>query len=747
MNPRGFWAVVADSENLAFCDRMLRALRVVILSSLSTCCLAGGVYAQPVFQEERADALPLDSWQKSLHQGSLDSRRAASQQTYELALKTQVALLPDFIDLLRHEHDGQIRLALFETLTRMGPAAAEAVPALVNAMRQDFGGRRNEELHQNFRAALALASIGPAAVENLRNLLVDKSDALRAEAAMALGKIGAPAGSAVSDLVLLLNDESARVRQDAIAALGNIGVLDPLWVALENEKVVVRAGAIEALGIAAANEPEVIDLVLRALIDEAPEVRAAASRLFGIVEIPPGNLRQALLNGLQDSEENVRGEAVNFLTKHHRVLSELKDELVSLLVVENDDVAWVAAFLLQELGAESVQTLLAAAPHPNARIDQLARAIALVGGGLEELLYKTLQKKGEPRSQQVAALALGLIRPLKSETVGVLTTALKTMQPDQEVAFLTAISSLDSRAASAIPAVRDLKRHPNREVRRIVVEILTQAATRNAQLREDLEEFVHDEEFTIQRLAIDSLRKLGPLGESAMELVIGKVASQDKNVRVATLAFLGSHGGAAGIAVPHLRQELAQESSSEWRIAVLETLGEIGVGAQLAFADIADAFRDTSPDVRVASLKTLSSLRMDIEKLAPYLLQAMVDSDESVRSQGASSVRRLGATASQLVPGLLELLLQTSDEAIKENIERLLDRLERYQTDSAAIPALLMLTNQDNVRVQQRAIRMLGLAGTDAKTVLPRLQSFLKHDVEALREEAVQAIGNLRKND
>ena len=83
------------------------------------------------------------------------------------------------------------------------------------------GGRRSS--HQDYRSALALAAIGKPAVEGLRGLLKERKDSVRAEAAMALGRIGPDAAAAVPDLIRLLGDKNERIGREASLALGRIG--------------------------------------------------------------------------------------------------------------------------------------------------------------------------------------------------------------------------------------------------------------------------------------------------------------------------------------------------------------------------------------------------------------------------------------------------------------------------------------------------------------------------------------------
>ncbi len=168
-----------------------------------------------------------------LRSGSVEARRAAANAVRSSDGAMQRQALPALIDRLQNEKDGQVRLGVLDAVTALGPDAVAAVPALLQTLRTNYGGSGQEESHQDYRSALALAAVGKPAVEGLRGLLHERKEGVRAEVVMALGRIGPDAAAAVPDLVPLLGDGSERVRQEAAVALGQIGpsAVDPLIAA------------------------------------------------------------------------------------------------------------------------------------------------------------------------------------------------------------------------------------------------------------------------------------------------------------------------------------------------------------------------------------------------------------------------------------------------------------------------------------------------------------------------------------
>lgn len=681
----------------------------------------------------------------SLTEGSLDDRRLAAVESLRLPGDAQLHLLRDIIALLHDEKDGQIRLALFDTVTKMGPLAKDAVPVLLKAVRQDFGGRHNEEVHQNYRAALSLASIGEPAVEGLRGLLAEDAEGFRAEAAMALGRIGPKASPAIPALVSMLNDDSKRVRRDVVWALGRIGDAagDSLFEAAQSDDAIVRTGALEALGHAAPQSQRVANLVKQRLRDGSGNVRLAAAKLLTVVSLTDTEMEDSLLSSLADTDSSVSAIAVDGLLARPDVLSNARSGISRLLVGEDDDVAWHAAFVLYHLGADAVPLFLNAATDKAGRLDQLAEALSLIDASLEPILFAVLDE-GDYRSQEVAALALGKIRPLKQETVRRLAAGLEQDDKEAQAVFLRAIESLGSRAQEALPATRALIGHKDTSIRLKTMSILSQAAAKDDQLVRDLSGFVQDSEPEIQRAAIDHLRALGPLARDSISIVLDSLDRESRDVRHAALKFLGSHGLGATSCVPRLLQELAGSEDIAWKVAVMETLSEIGEGARAAYEDLRKMLGDDEAELRLAALKTLSRLRIETQILGPHLLHALRDSDANVQAQAGSSIRRLGARGTILIPDLIMLM---DDDAVKEIILPLLERMERYQPDSSTIASLLELAADKKVTVQLHAIRFLGLAGPEAEDAVDYLRELLEHENEKLRAAAAEAIEKIGTTD
>jgi hypothetical protein len=134
--------------------------------------------------------------------------------------------------------------------SELGPAAAPAVPKLIELIQEDNVVNRRQ-------AVGALMAIGPAAapaVPVLRKALYHEDFHTQYWACRALGAIGEPALPAVPDLIDRLKNGAASVKRNAAAALGKIGpkigpdAVQALTEAVDDVVQPVREQAVLALG-------------------------------------------------------------------------------------------------------------------------------------------------------------------------------------------------------------------------------------------------------------------------------------------------------------------------------------------------------------------------------------------------------------------------------------------------------------------------------------------------------------------
>lgn len=181
----------------------------------------------------------------ALSDASEPVRWAAAQALHRLGL--QADDVPRLGAALGND-DPYVRSFAAWSLGGLGPAAAPALPALVEAYRR-------EEREGRGAAVAALAALGPLAAPALRDLiegLGNPANHRRWNTARALGRLGAAAKPAVPALVRALSDRNEHVRLYVAQALGRLGVdaaeaVPALQAAARDEDANVRREAQNAL--------------------------------------------------------------------------------------------------------------------------------------------------------------------------------------------------------------------------------------------------------------------------------------------------------------------------------------------------------------------------------------------------------------------------------------------------------------------------------------------------------------------
>jgi HEAT repeat protein len=688
---------------------------------------------QEAAADERAESLV-----KELRSEELESRRHAALAIRQSDREVWLRALPALIDRLMNEKDGQVRLAVLDTVYVLGPDAAPAIDALAHTLRTDYGGQRREESHQDYRSALALAAIGKPAVKTLRGLLSEEKEHVRAEVVMGLGRIGPDASAAVPELIGLLEDKTERIQNEAMLALSGIGTgaVEPLIaaVACDESSTTVRARAIESLGLIPEPVAVARDVLLAGTRDAEPKVRAAAIRGLRRLDLPRAEYLLICSENLRHPNEEVRLAVIGGLSEHQSELLELAAELGTLLRSEDEGVARHAAFLLGKLGPRAAPTLLEALEDERGRIDSIAQVLAGFGRPVVGALEHALDSSNS-RVRRGAALALGQLRPMAPGTVDRLTVGLRDGDGEVRSTFLAAIGHLGPSASASVTAVRGLLHDDSPEIRLRATEILARSAPRDDQLLDDLSALIDDDDVRVQRKSIETIRSLGPAGREALSKIIEKLQSTDGGVRLAALEFVGSHGQSAAEAVDALG-ELLSDPTAEIKVMAARTLGKLGKAAQPVFSVLTPLLDAEQASVREAAASTLVSLELDVDLIRPHLAKALRDKTPEVRRATMRAIGQLGPDAALFLP---DIILLAEKKENRETVERSLRRFERRDTDARSVPELMELLSHEAEDVRALAARFLGRAGSSAKDALAALERLREDPSEKVRKEAETA--------
>jgi HEAT repeat protein len=205
-----------------------------------------------------------------------------------------------------------VRAAAAAALEKQGAAARTAGPPLLARLA-------DPDENVRLRAADALVSIGPSPewLAPLQTLLAHEAGSVRAAAARVVAAMGPAAADAVDSLVAALEPPDEAVAAEVAQALGRIGPLArpgaPALVVIAARPGAARLRAIEALGLIRAEAA--VTPLCGALADSSAEVRWQAARALGRIGAASSGCADALLRGLQDASADVRMAAVRALPR------------------------------------------------------------------------------------------------------------------------------------------------------------------------------------------------------------------------------------------------------------------------------------------------------------------------------------------------------------------------------------------------------------------------------------------------
>jgi HEAT repeat protein len=317
----------------------------------------------------------------------------------------------------------EVRRAAAESLGRLGPDAADALPELVGAMRDDDGavrsgvgraikntGRKGSAKLQALQAAATevavIANLGIAlrltefgsgkdTVPALVAALSDKEDIVARVAAETLGSLGEPA---LAPLMEALKERKPPVRRYAAMALKEMGAKAKKAVPLLTEALRDSDGptrefaalALGAMGLEA--RPATAELIKGMLNDPDKELRVRFAQALIQVDPDPKLAAPAFRQALRDKQ--TADCATEGLIK---LGSAAVPELSAALKDKDEDVRRTAVEILGSLGAAArpaVPTLLEATRDANPRIGAAARRV------LESIfLARTLQLLNDLRTK------------------------------------------------------------------------------------------------------------------------------------------------------------------------------------------------------------------------------------------------------------------------------------------------------------------------------------------------------------
>ncbi len=309
-------------------------------------------------------------------------------------------------------HHSPTRLA---TLARLMIADADVSPLLedISLCLED----PDEGVRQ--LAAALLPKAGPGAVGHLIMALDTRQPLpVRQAAVTALGGLGPGAQSAVAPLIACLADEDPVLRANAVLALSRIGApaVERLTASLTCGDERLQLGAIEALGWIGPDALSAVGM-LKAISPQLPHEtlmakHAAMVKITGLaVEGVP-----LLVARLDQPDARIRRICLQRLAELRETAAEAIDPMLNCLKDPSGDVRAAAALALACIKAHSPEAVEALTrsledPHPPART-HAAIALGSIGPPAQAALTRLQQLQADP-DEGIAATATAAIQHIQ----------------------------------------------------------------------------------------------------------------------------------------------------------------------------------------------------------------------------------------------------------------------------------------------------------------------------------------------
>ena len=306
---------------------------------------------------------------------------------------------------MRVDPDSAVANEAASALARIGKASAPYLAAALS----------NERATVRFRAAAALAVIGPearAAVPELLKALRDDSRQVRASAARALGEIGGNPRAVIPALCQAFGDAAPEVRKQASQALVNLGTdaVPALREALKSHVGALRRDAAQVLGMIGSDAKAAAGDLALLLTDNDPQVRAAVAEALAKMGQDAQAAIPALLKAMR-AEKRFQVQKQLFQALTLVGSRDLPGFLKAVREVDKEG-RWATPYLLGQFGPQAEDAVkpliqLLRDPDPGKR---LASALALGKLGLlsDQSVPALLKAIDDPIPQVRIAAGLSL---------------------------------------------------------------------------------------------------------------------------------------------------------------------------------------------------------------------------------------------------------------------------------------------------------------------------------------------------
>ncbi|MFO0964679.1 MAG: HEAT repeat domain-containing protein [Gemmataceae bacterium] len=639
------------------------------------------------------------------------------------------------IDNLKKKDDPNARLQAAMELAEFGPAAKDAVPQLVDLLKNG-----DEDLKLN--AALALGKIGKAAVAPVTEVLAAKDDDARFYAIWTLGWIGPDAAPAAPQIIKLLDDKNDGVRRKAVFAVGRIGAepektIPILIKAFQDKDHDVQTAAGEAV---AKFGGKAVPALIKALEDAKTKRQAAVSlgSIGSEAKAAVPALLKALLASEKEKDESPMGDPTVLPVApgggFGRPIRGPRPFPFPGMGDEHFTTGNVYADALAKIGKSAIPALEEALKTGNERTrNAVLQAFGKIGADAVPTLVDALGDK-RVDVRRAAAQVLGPMRVGDKLVVSGLAYSLKHDADDMVRQYaLSALQQLGPAGKDAAPTLLEALSDVNVNVRQQAFYTLQGMGV---DMRPGLKKALDHKESRVRINTAALMLTTGIDPDLALPVLIDGLKEKDVAIRLQAAHALAVTNRERDKVLPTLIEGLKNESPAI-RAQALQALQQMGPAASSAGVAIVALLEDPEANVRQHALWAIQNIRPEAKLVMPALVKMMKHSDVGLRQQAVWALQNMGGDLKAVKDDVVALL-KTDDVNLRTNIMPLLGRMGEDGVN------LLMDGLEDKEpQVRWTAAQALQNLRGAAKPALPALVKHLGDDNQNVRVNCVFALTNM----
>ncbi len=728
------------------------------LAILGFACGSALIQAEPPSSEKAAEknAVGIEELLAQLDGPDKFARQRAAVRIGELgpAAKKAVPILQGIVRTVGADEDVRFKAAV--SLARLAHSIEEADGALIELLKDcsdrtclfaaEAWRRARPPLSPESTAALEalIRHDDPLVRRRAIGVFADGDPAAKPVVPALIDALGTGGGAETmaSMGLLRLAKEDAETADRLISALG------------DHAGKHVRRHCAELIGLLGPRVPQAAIPLLRALHDPVEEVREAAldalRRPFMNTGVPVTESdAPALLAALQSDDEWIRDAAARFFRQPPEPERDWKAKVLGkALKHPGTQVRATAASCLWQVdtGGTRVSSLIleaASDPEPTVRraaVEAACGFSAPPAGALVALVAATDDPDPSVRATVARKGRMDGVSWVGADAKDAVPRIVPYLSDDNmttRLAAVIALGRIGPDARDALPELVDALRTDDTLVRNNVALSFRLIARGTPGVVDDLAEAFDHPDARIRSGIAKALGDLALHSEGATRLLVKMITSDnDRGVLGTAARALGKHSESAKLHVPQLIRELANDN-----VGAARALGKLESEAVDTVPALVAALERTSDtEFRLAAVQSLGQLGSKARAAAPVLLSMLPDSDYRVRWAAATAVGDIDADPALALPRLIPLL-QTDSSYLCGHVIRTIGKIGSSSPE--AVDALVALLSHERAVLRRGAILALAEIGTNAGSAIGNVTTALNDDDSDVREAAARAIPHL----